>query len=428
MFASVVDRASGQVSRLSPDGAPRAELVDGIAALSRLRGALEAAEGRFAAAIDCLADRGIDAAGVLRSVTHCSRREADKRVRRAEALVAMPGLAAEFSSSAIPSETVDALLRAAQLTSPEVVDADTKLLASCASKPADISARDIRDWIHRHQQASDAEERLDRQRKARRAMWFTNPGGMLVCNVEFDPITGAAARARLEAETDALWRSDGGRDGSPDDVRTPAQRRCDAMARLFGVPSPNEGDIGSEAAASGRVAATVVIVADIGVVNGTNPGGRCEIIDTGPVPASILATLGSDTTWRGALFDGPGRPLWLGRKRRLASADQRLMAAIRDRGCVNCAAPASRCQTHHAQHWECGGATNIDLLVMLCPRCHTLLHEGHIRLYRQADGSWICRPTVKSARDPSTDPPTGSADNPSANRPDPATETGSRSP
>jgi len=340
----------------------------------------------------------------------------------------MPGLATEFAASAIPSETVDALVRAAELTSPEAVNSDAKLLASCGSKPADISARDIRDWIHRHQRAVDADEQLARQRKARRGMWFTNSGGMLVCNVEFDPVTGAGARARLEAETDALWRGDGGRDGRPDDVRTPAQRRCDAVALLFGVPSPNDSNNGGETEVAGRVATTVVIVADIGVVDGTSPDGRCEIIDTGPVPASVLATLGPDTTWRGALFDGPGRPLWLGRRRRFASTDQRLMATIRDRGCVNCAAPTGRCHTHHAQHWGSGGGTDIDLLAMLCPKCHTLLHEGHIRLYRQDDGRWVCRPTAKSVRGPSADPPMGSADGSSGRPPDPTADFGARSP
>jgi len=406
MFATVVDRVSEEVAGLSPVGAPRGVLVGGIAALGRLRGVLDAAEARFAAAIDDLDDRGLDAAGVLRAVNHCSRREADKRARRAEALVSMPDLAAGLASAAIPSETVDALVRATSLVSPEAVDGDKQLLATCGSRPADLASRAIRDWIHRHQSPGDAEQRLTTQRKARSAMWFNNPAGMLVCNIEFDPVTGAGARARLEAETEALWRSDGGRDGTPNDVRTPAQRRCDAVARLLGVAGPHAADHALPGSATGRVAATVLVVADIGVLDGTDPDGRCEIIDTGPIPASVLAALPSDTTWHGALFDGPGRPLWLGRGRRLANSHQRLIAATRDRGCVNCGAPTNRCHIHHVHEWKHGGATDIDLLALLCPRCHTLLHDGHIQLHRLADGRWIAQTLTRSDRPPANGLPT----------------------
>ena len=50
------------------------------------------------------------------------------------------------------------------------------------------------------------------------------------------------------------------------------------------------------------------------------------------------------------LFDHHGRPLHLGRKRRLASADQRLALIAADGGCSKpkCTVPADQCQIHHA--------------------------------------------------------------------------------
>ncbi len=373
---------------MSPVGAPRGVLVDGIVVLGRMRAAIDAVEARFVAAIDSLDDQGVDAAAVLRSTTRCSGREASRRVRRAEAIAAMPNIAAGFASAAIPVETVDALARAAAVVSPDAVDSDRSLLAMAGSRPADLAARDIRDWIRRHRSADDADEQLSEQRNARRAAWFVGDDGMFVLHSVFDPVTGAAVRAQLDAETDRLWRSDGGRDGSPDDVRSPAQRRCDAVARVLGLASPHEADLAHVSRSGGRVGATVIVVADIGVIDGTDPDGRCEIIDTGPVPASVLSHLPPETTWHGALFNGPGRPLWLGRGRRLANRHQRLMAAVRDRGCVNCAAPAGRCQTHHVREWVGGGSTDVDNLVLLCQRCHTMLHDGHIRLRQQHDGAW----------------------------------------
>jgi len=52
------------------------------------------------------------------------------------------------------------------------------------------------------------------------------------------------------------------------------------------------------------------------------------------------------------LFDHHGRPLHLGRKRRLASADQRLALIAADGGCSKpkCTVPADQCQIHHADY------------------------------------------------------------------------------
>ncbi len=158
MFATIVDRVAEKIRDLSPAGAPRGVLVDGVAALARLRGVLDFTEARFTAAMGALDDHGIGAAAVLRSVTRCSSREADRRARRADALALMPELAAGLAEGAIPSETVDALVRAAGSVSPEAVDTDKKLLAACGSRPADLSAREIRDWIRRRQRTGDAED------------------------------------------------------------------------------------------------------------------------------------------------------------------------------------------------------------------------------------------------------------------------------
>ncbi len=73
------------------------------------------------------------------------------------------------------------------------------------------------------------------------------------------------------------------------------------------------------------------------------------------------------------LFDHNGRPLHLGRSRRLANADQRLALIAAEGGCTKpgCAVPADRCQVHHANRgWADGGHTNIDELTMACDSDH----------------------------------------------------------
>ena len=135
---------------------------------------------------------------------------------------------------------------------------------------------------------------------------------------------------------------------------------------------------GNRAGLSGRVRVSnqLVVVADIGVIDGTSPGGRCEIIGTGPVPPSVIGQLSPDTALAGMIFGGDGRPLWLGRGRRLASAAQHLAVAVRDRGCVDCGAPMHRCEIHHIREWENGGPTDIDNLAALCGPHHRQHHRA----------------------------------------------------
>lgn len=86
------------------------------------------------------------------------------------------------------------------------------------------------------------------------------------------------------------------------------------------------------------------------------------------------------------LFDHSGRPLHLGRGKRLANADQRLALIAASRGCTRpgCDAPASMTAVHHVKGWkgsrkkgsDGGGATDIENLDLACDACHALVHDG----------------------------------------------------
>ncbi|TJZ81269.1 DUF222 domain-containing protein [Rhodococcus oryzae] len=78
------------------------------------------------------------------------------------------------------------------------------------------------------------------------------------------------------------------------------------------------------------------------------------------------------------LFDHNGRPLHLGRSKRLATADQRLALIAADGGCTRpgCDAPATMTAVHHIHDWSKGGATDIGVLTLGCDGCHALIHDG----------------------------------------------------
>ena len=86
-----------------------------------------------------------------------------------------------------------------------------------------------------------------------------------------------------------------------------------------------------------KASTQLILVAPVGVVDGTNPDAHVEMIGVGPLPRNILRTLSPDTELAGMIFDRAGRPLWLGRNQRLGNAAQRLAIAVRDGDASNAA-------------------------------------------------------------------------------------------
>ncbi|MDT5309547.1 MAG: hypothetical protein QOE48_5252 [Mycobacterium sp.] len=80
-----------------------------------------------------------------------------------------------------------------------------------------------------------------------------------------------------------------------------------------------------------------------------------------------------------AVFDEhQSRPLYLGRSRRIASADQRLVLYAKDRGCTapGCDVPGYLTEVHHIDDWARGGLTNIDRLTLACKTDHKMADKG----------------------------------------------------
>jgi hypothetical protein len=83
-----------------------------------------------------------------------------------------------------------------------------------------------------------------------------------------------------------------------------------------------------------------------------------------------------------AVFDDHiKRPLYLGRQKRIATADQRLICHARDRGCThpNCLEPGYRCEVHHSPGWARGGRTDADKLFFGCGCHHRMETRGERR-------------------------------------------------
>jgi hypothetical protein len=105
-----------------------------------------------------------------------------------------------------------------------------------------------------------------------------------------------------------------------------------------------------------------------------------------------------------ALFDGVnGRALWLGRTKRIATADQRIILHAKDRGCTRpgCDAPGYHSVVHHAaRDWKNGGNTDIDDLTLACDPDNQLVETGGWDTRKLASGQthWIPPPGLPMLR------------------------------
>ena len=107
-------------------------------------------------------------------------------------------------------------------------------------------------------------------------------------------------------------------------------------------------------------------------------GGFAHVQHAAGVHPTVLGLLACNGRLRRLLLDDHGAVLHLGRGVRLATAAQRYALYGRDIGCVipGCGVPGDLCEVHHVVAWADGGPTDIDNLVLTCPRHHIEITDG----------------------------------------------------
>lgn len=87
-------------------------------------------------------------------------------------------------------------------------------------------------------------------------------------------------------------------------------------------------------------------------------------------------------------IDERGKPLDVGRERRLFTSRQRIALAARDGGCrwPGCDRPASYCEAHHMDAWADGGRTDVERGILLCRFHHMNLHHHDWSIRSGPDG------------------------------------------
>jgi hypothetical protein len=111
-------------------------------------------------------------------------------------------------------------------------------------------------------------------------------------------------------------------------------------------------------------------------------------------------------------FERDGQVIGCGRTTRQISRRLRRALEHRHRTCAVPGCGATRgLHAHHIRHWEDGGLTELDNLVLVCPYHHRLHHRGVITIYGPApditvlDSAGRALTSASLARPPTTPPP-----------------------
>ncbi|WP_193044878.1 HNH endonuclease signature motif containing protein [Mycolicibacterium baixiangningiae] len=219
--------------------------------------------------------------------------------------------------------------------------------------------------------------------------------------INLEHAESAKFEAALQSHHDGLiaqWKRDHGQSAAAD--RPPMPTRADAFIALV------EAGWDTEAARRPHGHRTTVVVhVDI--------KDRIAALHLGPLLSDAdRRYLTCDATCE-VWFQRDGQVIGSGRTTRLISHRLRRVLEHRDRTCAVPGCGATRgLHAHHIQHWEDGGPTDPDNLVLLCPYHHRLHHQGVITITGPATRLTVTdstgRPLTSGslARPPNQPPPT----------------------
>ena len=415
------------------------DLKDLIAASRAVEAKATALQTEAARLIALRERHGDGGASVLRDQAGKSRAQARRRLHTADVLDKMPEARAATEAGEVSLTNAERLADAAKAVAPETVNDASDLLTMARELPPDRFAREASAWTQRHE-ADHGHSRYLRQRRRRYLKTWQDKDGTVCMDGRFDPEAGARICSNIRGIAEELRRQDraAARNGSSPDSRgepaagespaagpgdldigeclsgeSPAGRDDSAagegprtwdqlMADALDVLASGTAGSKNRGGTGGRPKAEVIVVADIGVLTGDDPAGRCEIPGVGPVPPEVLQRIACDARLTGLLFD-KGEPLYHGATVRTATTAQWRMLIARDGGCIGCGAPHNWCQAHHTVPFAQSRRTGIDQLVLVCWRCHHNIHDHRWKVVRRNGKFALEPPSLNGPRPDSGD-------------------------
>jgi len=354
-----------------------------IGVFGQLRGIVTGAEATFVAEIE--RRRGQFAAEeALRKRQRMSSKKAKRRAKTAGTTAANPKLKDALSSGEVGEEHADALADIEE----QHEGATDELLGKAKEERPDKFRNSARDWSRNRDGDHSAEEKLRNARSAR--TWTRPEDGMGMFLAQLDPesyavfIPGLATWVRRLRNEGDDPTSDIGADEALI-FRTSEQLLLDALVAMTTASLSGDGGLAAPLA-------RMLLIANFDAITGALSG---KLVDGTPMSPAAVRRIACDAEVLPAIFNGDSQPIDLGLAERLASPAQRALLASRDGGCRGCGAHPAFCFAHHIIHWVDHGPTDLDNLVLLCSRCHHLVHEGGYDVVRGQDGFELRGPDQK---------------------------------
>jgi hypothetical protein len=297
-------------------------------------------------------------------ISHSAARE---KVRTAQALRELPGIALAFREGRLSYTKVRALTRVA------AVHGEDSLLryALDASAPAvEERCRQIRNT---HPDSVHDARRVWNARSL--SAWRNPSNGTLCLRVELPLEMGELVMKALEKALEQNLVAEAV--GSDASKTTFQSQQADAFVEI--ARSYLDGGSAGAGAASTADRYQVVVHVDEAALRGGI--GRAD------APLETVKRLACDASLVVVTEDERGKPLDVSRKQRIVSTPLRRALVARDRHCTFPGCHRTRyVEAHHVLHWADGGETTVDNVVLLCWKHHQLLHEGGCRLRRDYQG------------------------------------------
>ena len=366
---------------------PEARIEDDFAELQRVGELIELERLRRLAELERRRtferDGFLSVSAWLMSTHRLAPGAAHEQVRIARAMASMPRARRALEDGQISLSDVR-VLASAQEAEPEAFARSEATLVQAAR---DHSVRQLQRVTAHWRRMAEAErgwgeEQVRERRGLQASVTFL---GMVRLDGNLDPETGETFLAALNAvlDADARHRTD-------EDVRTPAQRRADALGEVCRqwLDRSDRPQVAGE-----RPHMTVTVGID------DLRGGSGGAFDhTGLVGAATVARLACDASITRVVMSGRSEPMDVGRRTPVVSPALRRAVIARDRTCrfPGCERPASWCDVHHIVPWAQGGDTSLANSILLCRRHHWLVHPpGRFSLvltdgrpvFRRPDGS-----------------------------------------
>lgn len=383
-----------------PGGLTDGEVGDGLLALVKLSGQVDAALAGFASVFEArtvFAGDGARTTGSwIAARSEITAQAATRLAQRARGLRSCPHVAAAYEQGLIGTAKVGFVLAARERVESLFAEREQELVEMIR----DLTVAHARLAVAQWRRLALAAAGLDEDREpcdegANRLHLSRSSQGRHVLSGNLDAVGGAELAGHVEAQVTAMFASGAfaAGDGLVASQRN-ARALCSLVARgadpatVHGEARPSVSLIWDAADLLGRPAETSEEALE----------RRAMLADGTPVPRSVAERLLRHGTVRDVLavfgMDGSAQVLGVSRASRTANARQRRALGVQDQGCVfpGCGAPVPWTDAHHTVAYERSKLTDLEQLALLCRFHHHLVHEGGFTLTRDHHGITVHRP------------------------------------